>query len=143
MYKVVLAVSVALMAVLPWIACSRSAGGKIRTLTLQSRGVAFSVEVNGKASDLLSSAGVGPVASAVPLDKADFKTRSGDNELVLRVLRVEPSAGPFVLLDLQENAPGEIVSTEGGGVGQPPFPVDLGAAQLQVGARLSYRFVLR
>lgn len=142
MHKFVLAVGAALVIVLPWLACSRSAGGKIRTLTLQARGVAFSVEVNGKASELLSSSGTGAVASGIPLDKADFKTHSGDNELVLRVLRVEPSADPAVLVDLQESAPGDIVSTEGGGARKPPFPVELGADQLQVGSRLAYHFVL-
>lgn len=140
MHRLILAASVGLV-VLSTMACSK-AGGKIRTLTLEARGVAFALEVNGEHSELLSSGSTGAVAWGVPLDKADVKTRSGGNELALRILQVDPSDSPFLTLDLQENAPGEVVSTEGGRVRNPPFPVDLGAAQLKAGARLSYRFVL-
>ena len=141
MHKVILAASLALV-VLPMMACSKTASGKIRTLTLEARGVAFTVEVNGVPSELLSCEGTGATASAVPLDKADFKTRSGDNEIALRILQVDPSADPFLLLDLQESAPGEVLSTGGGAARNPPFPVNLGPERLVKDARLSYRFVL-
>ncbi len=141
MHKVILAASAAL-AFLPVLACSKAAGGKIRTLSLQARGVAFTVEVNGKTSELLSSGSTNAVASAVPLGQADFKTRSGDNELALRILQVDPSADPALVLDLQESAQGDIVSTQGGEARKPPFPVELGPEQLKEGARLSYRFAL-
>lgn len=141
MHRIILVASVALV-VFPLMACSKAANGRIRTLTLQARGVVFTVEVNGKVSTLLSSGSTSSVASAVPLHKADFKTRSGANELALRILRVDPSAGPYLLLDLQESAPGEVVSTEGSGHRSPPFPLELGADQLEEGAQLSYHFLL-
>jgi hypothetical protein len=123
--------------------CSSSSGGVIRTFTANSRGVAFTVEVNGVASELLSSSTTGSMVVALPVNRAEFKVKPGANTLTIKVREVDAGQEPFLAVELRENKPGETVDTSASGPPNPPFPIRLEGEKLKAGGTATYAFSMK